>query len=114
MRKSGRGMIVRPRLNDYHKLPFTQESVDFAIPFIDEDIPLYLDPFLLWKSPSQMDNSLHTTITNSFNALGEIFVQDEEKALAILKELSECNQVGLGNSKTKQGKRLVINSQNQF
>ncbi len=43
-------MIVRPRLNDFHNLPFTQEQVDFAIPFLDEDIPLYLDPFLLWKS----------------------------------------------------------------
>ncbi len=52
-------MIVRPRLNDFHNLSFTQEEVDFAIPFLDEDIPLYLDPFLLWKSPSQQDNSLH-------------------------------------------------------
>ena len=42
--------LIRPRLNDYYGLPFTQEAVDFAIPFLDEDVPLYLDPFLLWKS----------------------------------------------------------------
>ncbi len=39
--------IIRPRLNDFHSLPFKQEDVDFAIPFLDEDIPLYIDPFLL-------------------------------------------------------------------
>lgn len=65
-------MIVRSRLNDYHNLLFTQEQVDFAIPFLDEDIPLYLDPFLLWKSPSQQDNSLHISIINSFNYLGRL------------------------------------------
>jgi hypothetical protein len=99
-------MIIRPRLNDYHGLLFTQEEVDFAIPFLDEDIPLYLDPFLLWKSPSQMDNSLHSTITNSFNFLGRLYLKDEKKATEILKELSECDEVGLGDSKTKHGKKI--------
>lgn len=99
-------MIVRPRLNDFYGLPFTQEEVDFAIPFLDEDIPLYLDPFLLWKSPSQQDNSLHTSITNSFNYLGFLFLKDEKTAVEILKEISECDEAGLGNSKTKHGKRI--------
>lgn len=99
-------MIVRPRLNDFYDLPFTQEEVDFAIPFLDEDIPLYLDPFLLWKSPSQQDNSLHTSITNSFNYLGSLFLKDDITAVEILKEISECDEAGLGNSKTKQGKRI--------
>lgn len=99
-------MIVRPRLNDYHNLPFTQEQADFAIPFLNEDIPLYLDPFLLWKSPSQQDNSLHATIVNSFNYLGHLFLKNEKKAIRILKEISECDEVGLGNSKTKHGKRI--------
>ena len=52
-------VLVRPRLNDYHGILMLQDKVDFAIPFLDEDIPLYVDPFLLWKSPSQMDNGLH-------------------------------------------------------
>lgn len=99
-------MIVRPRLNDFHNLPFTQEEVDFAIPFLDEDIPLYLDPFLLWKSPSQQDNSLHSSITNSFNYLGKLFLTDESAAIEVLKEISECDEAGLGNSKTKHGKKI--------
>ena len=102
----GKPMIVRPRLNDFHNLPFTQEQVDFAIPFLDEDIPLYLDPFLLWKSPSQQDNSLHSSIVNSFNYLGSLFLKDDKTAVQILKEISECDEVGLGNSKTKHGNRI--------
>lgn len=37
--------IVRPRLNDYHGILLLQDKVDFVIPFLDEDIPLYVDPF---------------------------------------------------------------------
>lgn len=62
--------IVRPRLNDFYGILLLQDSVDYAIPFLDEDIPLYVDPFLLWKSPSQMDNGLHATIIDSFNYIG--------------------------------------------
>lgn len=99
-------MLVRPRLNDHYNLPLRQEDVDFAIPFLDEDIPLYLDPFLLWKSPSQMDNSLHSTITNAFNRLGGLYLKEEDKAVEILTKLSECDEVGLGTSKTRQGKKI--------
>jgi len=99
-------MIIRPRLNDFYDLPFTQEEVDFAIPFLDEDIPLYMDPFLLWKSPSQQDNSLHGSITNSFNYLGRQFTKNEDEAIYSLKEMSECDEVGLGNSKSKKGKKI--------
>lgn len=99
--------IIRPRLNDYYDLSFTQEEVDFAIPFLDEDIPLFLDPFLLWKSPSQQDNSLHTTIINSFNHLGFLLDEGkEQQAIDILIKSSECNEVGLGNSGTRKGLRI--------
>lgn len=111
--------IIRPRLNDFHKVPITQEEVDFAIPFIDEDIPLYVDPFLLWKSPSMQDNALHLSITNSFNHLGYLLsIGKEKEAIDILLRASECNEVGLGNSKTKEGKRigekLAVKVLNQF
>jgi len=96
--------LIRPRLNDYYNLPFTQEEVDFAIPYLDEDIPLCLDPFLLWKSPSQQDNSLHTAIVNSFNHLGYLFNKGNEKeAIKMLIKTSECYEVGLGDSKRRIG-----------
>jgi hypothetical protein len=78
-----------------------------------------VDPFLLWKSPSMQDNSLHLLITNSFNHLGHLIAKGREgEALDILIKASECDEVGLGNSKTKVGKRigekLAKNVLNQF
>ena len=100
-------ILVRPRLNDFHNLPFTQEEVDFGIPFLSEDIPLYVDPFLLWKSPSLQDNSLHTALLNSFNHLGHLYLNKKEKeAIDYLILSSECQEVGLGNSKNKVGKQI--------
>lgn len=97
-------MIIRPRLSDYYGIPLLQAEVDFAIPFMDEDIPLYVDPFLLWKSPSQMDNMLHGGILSSFNNLGSMYLDGEQQtAIDNLVFLSECDEVGLGLSKTRKG-----------
>jgi hypothetical protein len=99
--------LIRPRLNDFYNIPFTQNEVDFAIPFLDEDLPLYLDPFLLWKSPSMQDNSLHTAIVNSFNYLGYLWLKGKkEEAVDTLVLASECDEVGLGDSKKRQGTRI--------
>ena len=99
--------IVRPRLNDYHEILLLQDKVDFAIPFLDEDIPLYVDPFLLWKSPSQMDNGLHDSIIQNFNHLGYLVNQGKgNEAIDLLIRLSECEAVGLGTSKTRKGNRI--------
>ncbi len=98
--------IIRPRLNDFHNLPLRQEEVDFVIPFIDEDIPFYIDPFLMWKSPSQQDNSLHLSLINSFNHLGSKFLKGDDSIIDTLVNCSECDEVGLGNSKNRIGKRI--------
>lgn len=100
-------MIIRPRLSDYYNIPLLQSEVDFAIPFMDEDIPLYVDPFLMWKSPSQMDNMLHVGIMHSFNSLGQMFLNGQiEHAVNNLIYLSECDEVGLGTSKTRKGRPI--------
>lgn len=99
--------IIRPRLTDHYGVLVSQAAVDFAIPFLDEDIPLFVDPFLLWKSPSQQDQSLHTAIVNSFNNLGHRWkTGDKENAKRILISSSECDEVGLGLSHTKHGQRI--------
>src|SRR4029079_17941972 len=98
--------LVRPRLNDYHKLAFTQEEADFAIPLLDDDIPLYVDPFLLWKSPSMQDQALHTAMVSSFNHFGYLAKNGKEKeAIEALIRISECLEAGLGSARDKHGKR---------
>jgi len=46
-------MTVNPRLIDHVDVAFTQDDVPFAIPHLEEDIPLALDPFLLWSSDDE-------------------------------------------------------------
>jgi len=99
--------LIKPRLTDHHGIHKSQSELDFAIQFFDEDIPLYLDPFLLWKSPSQQDQALHTAITNSFNYLNYLLKKGRiEQAINFLISLSECQEVGLGVSKTRKGVRI--------
>jgi hypothetical protein len=99
--------LVRPRFTDIHGVSKTQAELPFAIPFLHEDIPLYVDPFLLWKSPSQQDKGLHLSMLNAFNNLGHLAkIGKKEEALKQLILASECDEVGLGVSATRQGKRI--------
>ena len=99
--------LIRPRLTDHFGIPLAQAETDFAIPFLDEDLPLYVDPFLLWNSPSQQDQSLHTSVVNAFNHLGHLVKKGQiEKATDTLIKLSECDEVGLGLSRKRIGKRI--------
>lgn len=99
--------LVRPRLNDFYNLPFSQEQVPFAIPFLSEDIPLYVDPFLLWKSPSLQDQALHTALLSAFNHFGFIAKRGKEtEARSALVQISECEEVGLGTALNKRGNRI--------
>lgn len=100
-------MLIRPRLTDYHGITLAQEDADFAIPFFDEDIPLYVDPFLIWRSPSQQDMALHGALLAAFNYIGYLSVNGrEDEAVKSLVIASECNEVGLGTSRTKAGRRI--------
>ena len=100
-------MLIRPRLTDHFGIHKSQSELDFAIQFLHEDLPLYVDPFLLWKSPSQQDQALHTSITNSFNHLNYLSKKNKtDVAIDTLIELSECSEVGLGVSKSRRGIRI--------
>ena len=99
--------LIRPRLTDHFGILRSQADLDFAIPFLDEDIPLYVDPFMLWRSPSQQDRSLHTNLLNAFNNLGYLVKSGKEsQAAANLIAASECEEVGLGVSASRKGKRI--------
>jgi hypothetical protein len=57
----GRG-LVNPRLSDVFGLVIRQDEVDFVVPHMREDLPLYLDPFLLWKSEDPRYRELHDVL----------------------------------------------------
>lgn len=99
--------LVRPRLTDHFGIPLLQEEADFAIPFLDEDIPLCVDPFLLWKSPSMQDKSLYASLINSVNRLGYLTAANKtSEAQELLIASSECEEIGMGFSGTRRGSRI--------
>lgn len=58
-----------------------------------------------------MDNMLHVGIMHSFNSLGRMFLNGEtERAINNLIYLSECDEVGLGTSKTRKGRPISRNT----
>ncbi|MCH9050904.1 MAG: hypothetical protein IIA72_07470 [Proteobacteria bacterium] len=62
---------------------------------------------MLWRSPSQQDQALHTSLINAFNHLGYLVKQGkDEKAIATLIAASECDEIGLGSSANRRGKRI--------
>src|SRR5438046_2188882 len=99
--------LVRPRLTDHYGILAAQADIDFAIPFLDEDPPLYVDPFLLWRSPSEQDQALHTSLIHSFNRQNWLRKRGRaDEAVANLTIASECDEVGLGSSANRRGKRI--------
>lgn len=54
-------------LNQVFKLPFHQPEVDFLIPNLDEDLQLYVDPFLFYKSGNPEFQAVHSTIRQFFD-----------------------------------------------
>ena len=76
-----------PRLTDVFGLGFTQEDVDFAIPKLDEDIPLYIDPFLLWNSEKPEYVEQHKQLVGFFDLVRE-HVQSASPAAAASRTLA--------------------------
>lgn len=100
--------IANPRLTDVFDLSFTQTEVDFAIPHLQEDLPLYLDPFLLWASDDPDDHALHARILDFFECVrGQVLDGRMDQAAALLAGCSEWPALGLGYGKgTKRGSAL--------
>lgn len=100
-------MLINPRLTEAYGIDVAQHDIDFAIPFLDEDIPLYLDPFMLWRSPSMQDKSLHLMLLGAFNHLGQLSAEGRrDEAVRQLITASECEEVGLGGAADRRGRRI--------
>lgn len=99
--------LIRPRLTELHGVSVAQHEIDFAIPFLGEDIPLYVDPFLMWRSPSFADKGLHQMLLGAFNNIGALAKSGaHDEAIAQLILSSECDEVGLGTSASRTGHRI--------
>lgn len=86
-------------LTEAFNLNFTQGEVDFVIPRLDEDLPLCIDPFLLYKSRDETLRRLHEQLLSLFNSSIVLFREGKQEELSDLIDFPESNEVGFGYSK---------------
>ncbi len=96
------------RLIDAYRLSFNQDDVDFAIPHLDEDIPLYLDPFLLWSSREPDYQELHRQLEDFLATFAQLARTGRPgSAESLLLTAREPQELGLGYSEgSKRGSFL--------
>lgn len=100
--------LINPRLSDVFGLVIRQDEVDFVVPHMLEDLPLYLDPFLLWKSHDPEYQQLHADLLGFVDEVRKHAVDGRaSRATMLLSEVSEPVELGLGYAAgTKRGSAL--------
>jgi hypothetical protein len=83
---------------------FSQYDVDFVIPRVGIDVPVGIDPFLLYKSRDPEYRNLHNQLLEAFNAgIAAIRRGDPSEAGRIL-DFPEVSAIGLGyTQRSKRG-----------
>lgn len=84
------------RLSTAFGLPFTQSEVDFVIPDLAIDVPLAIDPFLLYKSRDEQLQRLHDHLLAIFNRGIRLYREGERFELDRLIDFPEVNEIGFG------------------
>ncbi|GCE16759.1 hypothetical protein [Dictyobacter kobayashii] len=79
-------------------LSFTQSEVDFVIPDLTTDIPLCIDPFLLYRSKDALLSNQHQNLLAIFNQGIRYYREGKEKELAHLIDFPEANEISFGYS----------------
>lgn len=95
-------MTVDPRSS---LLPgVSQYEVDFVVPRIGIDLPLAIDPFLLFKSRDSEYHELHKLILAAFNAGIAAVRRGDKRQAKYLFDFPEVSEIGLGyTTKSKRG-----------
>lgn len=84
-------------------LGISQFEVDFVIPRVGMDLPIGIDPFLLFKSRNSVLSALHSSILRVFNKGIEFVRAGKTNEAEQLFDFPEVAEIGLGY--TKKGKR---------
>jgi len=85
-------------LPESFKLSFTQSEVDFVIPNLTTDLPLCIDPFLLYKSKDASLRHLHQSLLSIFNQGIQYYREGRRKDLDKLIDFPEVDEIGFGYS----------------
>lgn len=86
------------RLTTVFNLSFTQAEVDFVIPDLTVDLPLSIDPFLLYKSRDEYLRGLHDRLLAIFNNGIRSYREGNLDELDLLIDFPEVDEIGFGYS----------------
>ena len=82
----------------------SQFEVDFVIPRVGSDIPIGIDPFLMFKSRDAHLSNLHSLILSAFNYGVELVSNRKYTEAENYFRFPEVSEIGLGYSETdKEG-----------
>lgn len=93
------------RLIEALGLDFTRSEVDFVVPNLAVDLPLAIDPFLLYKSRDEELRKLHIQLLSLFQQGTQLFCQGDRAGLDQLIDFPEVDEIGLGYSEGTIGGR---------
>jgi hypothetical protein len=80
----------------------SQYEVDFVIPRIGVDIPVGIDPFLLYKSRDPQYRQLHEMLVAMFNAGITAIREDKVDEARQLLDFPEVSEIGLGYTRNSR------------
>lgn len=83
-------------LHDFFGIDLNQRHVDFVIPRLDQDLPLCIDPFLLYKSRREDLQSAHKTLLSLFKAAFVAFKSGEMELVSLLIDFPEVPEIRFG------------------
>jgi hypothetical protein len=84
------------RLPDVFGLQCAQAEVDFVIPDLANDLPLCIDPFLLFKSKAPKLRELHQQLLAIFAHGFQLYREGKRRDLDRLVDFPEVNEIGFG------------------
>src|SRR5439155_26342833 len=77
-------------------MALNQRDVDFVIPRLDADLPLCIDPFLLYKSRREDLRGAHALLLSLFDEAFEAFRAGNEERVVSLIDFPEASEIGFG------------------
>ena len=85
-------------LNKAFNLPFKQSEVDFIIPNLTEDLQLYVDPFLFYKSRNPEFQAVHALLQRFFEIAIDKVKEGDERVARRMMSFPEVKETMLGLS----------------
>lgn len=95
-----------PRVSDHYALGRSQDELDVVDVPIDEDIPLFVDPFAITQRADEWGRKCHQLLTEYFDTLiAMIRNGDKPAAISLLSQLGEPNETRFGLSESHHSPR---------